>query len=94
MRVEWKGEKRMITVAERVIKTQRENIKKAHNARFKYKDMEYRISYDGGLAEFFSIHGRKVGTEQFKYVAGFNGYKYNNKEQVIAHARLLMMNKN
>ena len=82
-----------MTIAERTIMTQRENIRKAHNARFNYKDMEFRITYDGGLSEFFSIHGRRRGTEQFKYVSGFAGYKYATKDDVIEHAKTVIMQK-
>ena len=84
----------MITVAERVLRTQRENIKKANNYRFKYKGMEYKLSYDGGLAEFFSIQGRKLGTERFKYIDGFNGYIFDNKDQIIEHAKRMIVSKN
>lgn len=82
-----------MTLAERTVKTQRENLKKVHNARFEYNGYEYRLSYHGGVAEFISIDGRKKGTEQFRYIDGFVGYKLFNRDQAIAYAKNLIMSR-
>ena len=48
-----------MTLIERTIRAQKERLKKVNNERFTIGDMEYRISYDGGVAEFISVYGRK-----------------------------------
>ena len=68
---------------------QREALREAHNSRFSIGDWEYRVRYDGGLAEAFSIYGRKGGGG-FSYITGFSGFKCHSKEQVIALAKELV----
>ena len=80
----------MTTLVERTIRTQRENLKKAHNSRFIANGNEYRITYSGGLAEFFAIYGRRVGERNFKYIDGFSAYKFYTKEQVVSYAKALV----
>lgn len=70
-----------------LIENQREAIKKAHNARFTMNDKEYRIKYEGGIAESFGVYGRPVGGKVYSYVAGFAGFKLFSREQVIAMAK-------
>ena len=70
-----------------ILKAQREALRKAHNARFIKNGMEYKVCYEGGLAETFGIYGRPVGARNFTYITGFAGYKMHNKEQVIAMAK-------
>ena len=70
-----------------VIGKQREELKKAHNARFTFNGNEYRIIYEGGIGEAFGVYRRKIGTKPFKYVVCFSGYKMYSKEQVIAMAK-------
>ena len=82
----------MTTTAERVVRTQRNNLKKVHNKRFTYKDYEYRIEYVGGLSEYIAVDGRKIGTKVFKSVTGFAGYKFQTAEDVFTHAKTLVMN--
>lgn len=78
-----------MTLIERTIRAQRERLKKVNNARFTLNDTEYRIKYEGGVAEFISIYGRK-GNKPFHYVNGFFGYKMDNAEQVIAMAKAIV----
>lgn len=69
---------------------QKTELKKAHNARFTKGDTEYRIKYEGGIAESFGIYSRPIGGRDFKYVAGFAGYKLYTKEQVISIAKTMV----
>ena len=82
-----------MTLIERTIKTQKAELKKAHNERFIIGDFEFRLIYEGGLAEFFRIMCRKVGERNFKYLTGFNSYKLVSKEAVINHAKELVSQK-
>ena len=75
-----------MTLVERTIRAQRERLKKVNNTRFNVGDVEYRITYEGGVAEFISIYGRK-GSKPFRYIDGFFGYKLNNAEEVVAKAK-------
>ena len=77
-------------LAERIIATQRNNLRKANNARFENNGFEYRIIYNGGLSEFMAIFGRPVGKRNFHYIKGFPAYKMHNKEEVIAEAMRLV----
>lgn len=70
-----------------VLETQRKALREAHNARFIKNGMEFKIAYEGGIAECFGIYGRPIGARDFKYVTGFVGYKMYNREQVIAMAK-------
>ena len=74
-------------IAKELIEEQRDSLKKAHNARFVQNNHEYRIKYEGGLAESFGVYGRPVGTRTYSYIVGFAGYKMYSKEQVIAMAK-------
>lgn len=71
-----------------LIENQREAIKKAHNARFTQNGKDYRIKYEGGIAESFGVYEKCVsGSKSYVYVAGFAGFKLYSKEQVIAMAK-------
>ena len=83
----------MNTLAERIISKQKDTLRKVNNARFEHEGWEYRINYDGGIAEFISIYGRKKGGSNYKYIDGFVGYKFFDKEQVIAYAKNLIYQK-
>ena len=79
-----------MTVAERRITATRDELKKAHNTKFTVGDTDYKIAYEGGIAEYIGIYGRKKGGLLFRFVAGFNGYDYTTKEQVISKAKELV----
>ena len=81
----------MTTYVDRIIRTQKTTLKKAHNERFRLYDMEYRIIYEGGIGEYFSVYGRK-GTERFRFVCGFNAYKMHSVEEVIENAKRKVQN--
>lgn len=81
-----------MTLIERTIRAQKERLKKVNNERFTIGDMEYRISYDGGVAEYISVYGRK-GNKPFHYIDGFFGFKLNNAEEIIAKAKDLAYKK-
>lgn len=76
-----------MTLVERTLRAQRDNLKEAHNYRFTKGGYEYRLLYEGGLAESFSIMRRREGERNFKYYDGFSAYKFFTKEQVIAYAK-------
>ena len=82
-----------MTMAERMLRTQRENIKKANNARFEFDDKEYVIRYEGGIAEYVGIYGRKKGIGHYRFVDGFAGYKMNTAEQIVSMAKAIIANK-
>ena len=73
-----------------ILERQRDALKQANNARFKKNGMEYRIKYEGGIADCFGVYGRPTGTRAYKYIAGFAGYKLYTKEQVIAMAKCMV----
>ena len=79
-----------MTMAERVLRTQKENLKAVDNYRFKANGIEYRIRYEGGLSETINVYGRKDSAKPYRYVDGFAGYKMHDKEQVIAYAKGLI----
>lgn len=83
----------METLVKRFIRTQKENLKQTHNERYEQGDYEFRLIYEGGLAESFAILYRRIGERNFKYFDGFSAYKFNNKEQVIAFAKALTSQK-
>lgn len=79
----------MLNLTERTIRTQRENLKSAHNERYTQDGNEFRLLYEGGLGEAFSIVVRRVGERDFKTCGGFSAYKLYTKEQVINYAKAL-----
>ena len=81
-----------MTLVERTVRAQRERLKKVNNERFTIGDMEYRITYEGGVAEYISVYGRR-GTRPFHYITGFFGFKLNTVEEVIAKAKDLAYKK-
>ena len=83
----------MTTLVKRFIRTQKENLKQAHNFRFTYGEHEFRLIYEGGLAESFAIMYRKIGDRNFRYFDGFSAYKLYDKEQVISLAKALASQK-
>jgi len=83
----------MTTLIERVIRTQSESIKQAHNERFEMDGYEFRIIYEGGLAESIAILRRRIGDRNFKYFDGFSAYKLYSKEQVVSYAKALTSQK-
>ena len=80
----------MVTLAERFIRNQKEALKDANNARFTVGEWEYKLAYEGGIAESFAIYGRRKGTSDYSYINGFMGFKLFNREQVIAMAKALV----
>ena len=83
----------MTTLIERTLKTQKNNLKQAHNERYTQGDYEFRIIYEGGLAESFAIMAREIGGRNFRYFDGFSAYKLHNKEQVVSYAKALTSQK-
>ena len=79
----------MIPLVERTLRTQKEQLKLAHNERYTQGELEFRIIYEGGLAESFAILSRKKGERNFKYFDGLSAYKLYNAEQVISYAKAL-----
>ena len=77
----------MTTLIERTLRTQREQLKLAHNERFTKGEYEFRLIYEGGLAESFAILARKQGERNFNYFDGFSAYKFYTTEQVLAFAK-------
>ncbi len=78
------------TTAKAIVDFQRENLRKAHNVRFARGDYEYKIAYEGGLAEFIGIYRRKLGKRNFEYITGFAGYKFHSAEQVVSYAKAMV----
>ena len=83
----------MASLVERFIIMQRETLKQAHNFRFTYEGYEFRLIYEGGLAESFSVLWRKIGDRNFRHFDGFSAYKLYDKEQVISFAKALVSQK-
>ena len=77
-------------IAERIIGAQKKNLSELNNKRFTRGNMEYRLSYDGGIAEFVTIQGRRCGTDDFRYINGFNGYMFTTTAEALAHAKKLV----
>lgn len=76
-----------MTTAHSILMTQQSELKKAHNAKFKQGEKEYRIVYEGGLSCAFCVYGREDRTKPYTLVATFAGYKLYSKSQVIAMAK-------
>ncbi len=75
------------------IDKQRQILKRAHNAKFRIGSMEYKVKYEGGLAESFGVYGRPIGARNYSFVAGFAGYKLYSYEQVVSLAKEMVRNK-
>ena len=82
-----------MTKAERIILATKVELRKVHNEKFSVGDTDYRISYEGGIAEYIAIYGRKKGGLAYRYIAGFNGYDYSTKDQVINKAKEIIAEK-
>lgn len=79
----------MITAKE-IADQQRETLKKAHNWRITKDKIEYRLRYDGGITEHFTIQGRRSTAEPFRYVNSFDAFRMSKTEEVISFARSLL----
>lgn len=79
-----------MTFAERMMNAQKEALKSLNNYKFTQDGYEYRLVYNGGVAEFVSIYGRRVGTEAYKYISGFEGYDLYSREDAIAEAKKII----
>ena len=79
-----------MTLAERTLNMQKENLKNANGARFTKHGYEYKLSYEGGIAEAVNIYGRRVGERNFKLVSGFNAYMCNTTDEVIKQSMALV----
>ena len=78
-----------MTIAERIIEDQKKSLRKLHNQRFLTNTMEYRLTYEWGIAEYISIQGRRRGVGDFKYVNGFNAYTMNGAE-ALERAKMII----
>ena len=76
--------------AGRLIRAKKEELRKANNTKFTVGDTDYRIEYDGGVAEYIAIYGRKRGGLLYRFVDGFAGYDYSTKDQVVNKAKELI----
>ena len=74
-------------IATKLIKKQRETLRGVNNYRFTIKGNEFRIKYEGGIAEYVSVTGRPDRKHNFKHVVGFHAYKLYDREQVIEKAK-------
>lgn len=83
----------MTTLAEQMIKVQRENLRKVHNTRFIIGEREYRITYVGGLSEYISVDARNIGDRNFKCYTGFAGYKFRTADEVVSHVKKIIAEK-
>ena len=72
------------------INIQREELKKAHNKKFKIGNYSYRIIYEGGLAEYVSVYGRKDGGLLYRFIAGFPAYDIHDHKVVIEEAQKII----
>ena len=76
-----------MTASERRILATKDELRKVHNTKISHGDMDYRIEYEGGIAEYVSIYGRKKGGLAYRFVDGFNAYDYSTKDQVLERAK-------
>ena len=77
-----------MTLAERTIAKQKENLRKVHNFRFEHGDTEYRMQYDGGVAEYISVYGRRKGTQgAYRYMFGFYAFGFYTDTEAIKYAK-------
>lgn len=81
-----------MTLAERTIRTQRETLKKANNMKFECNGNEYRLRYEGGVAEYISIHCHKKNRQEYKCVGGFDGYTMYSVAEVVDKAKAMVEN--
>ena len=79
--------------AERTINALKSELKKVNNMKFTNGDTDYRIEYEGGLAEYIGIYGRKKGGIAFRFVDGFPAYDLGTKERVIDKAKQIIFSK-
>lgn len=71
--------------ARSIIMTQRHSFKRLNNLRFTDGGYEYRIRYEGGFTEFFSIDRRAIGSRNFRYYHGFGAWDMPGSKAVWAH---------
>lgn len=76
--------------AEQIIRAIKNELKKVHNTRFTVGDTNYRIEYEGGIAEYIAVYGRKKGGLLYRFVDGFYGYNCHTKDQAIDMAKSLI----
>ena len=75
-----------MTLAERTIRTQKDNLKEVHNTRFAVNGWEIKLAYVGGIGEFIDILGRQNTEKPFKSIGGFFAYNMNKANEVVDHA--------
>lgn len=73
-----------------IVKEQRRCFRKINGLRFFDGGYEYRIRYEGGFAEFFSLERRQIGKRNFKYYTGTGAYDCMTADDVIAKLTGLM----
>ena len=79
-----------MNIAERIINEQKGNLQELNNKRFIDGNMEYRLSYDGGIAESITIQGRRVGTKDFVYINSFNAYTFKTAKEAFDYAKSIV----
>lgn len=79
----------MISV-KHAINVQREELRKAHNKKIRIGNFSYRIVHEGGIAEYFSVYGRKDGALLYRVIGGFPAYMMGNHKEVIEEAEKII----
>lgn len=77
-------------IAKEIADQHRETLKKAHNLRFKIGKQEFRLRYDGGITEHFTIQARRSTAEKFRFHDSFDAFAMKSTEDVISFARALL----
>jgi len=84
-----------MNVAERRILALKKELKKINNTHVDVGDMEYRIEYRGGIAEYIAIFGRKKDENRkaglpYRFIDGFEAYTMVSKDQALEKAKSII----